>query len=318
MELFTYEVIAVLVIAWLILYPILLFIPWYQWWNTYSLQNQQDCISFAKLAYFKYNYPLYTIVNNISGSTKFEEDWWVFFINSLLVGEAKGVVDQQPGSPPGLCTPKTLCTSLIPSDYPINILPIFGRQWPQNVPDWKKLLLAWTGMSSVPSDPSDWKPDLNVWNNTDNFLAAWGISPNSPIVIGFITGKVSFNGNTTYTTAIQPLLGFPTGGPEGYGGFMGFLQAGSGSINSLDALNNAIWGQEPIPSRIKNSQDSGKKCSTNSIVSSGIGMAASGALAGGMMAGPETLGISILIGALIGALVGAFTGAISGNCLGGQ
>jgi len=325
MDFFTYEVIAVIVIAWLILYPILLFIPWYQWWNKYDPQRKYGCISFAKLAYFKYNYPFFVIVNNISGSTRFEQDWWVFFINSILVGEAKGVVDQQPGSPPGLCTPQTLCDSLIPTQYPLGVLPIFGKQWPTNPEDWKKLLLAWMGMLSVPTDPSNWNPNVTLWNSfPDNFLANWGISPNSPIVIGFITGKDSFNGITTYITAIEPLLGFPTGGSEGYGGFMGFLQASSGSINSLDAVNNAIWGQLPVPTRIASAQNNDKKCNASSAVSGAIGTGLGGAFAGGAIFGSAAgtaafPGIGTVLGAIIGALVGAVVGgtvgAWGGNCL---
>jgi hypothetical protein len=316
---FEYEIIAIVVIVSLILYPILIFIDWYTWWNKYDTKKQYSCFSLASLAYFKYNYPFYLIVNNLYGPSRFDADWQVQFITAIMGGEAKGIVGSNPND--GLCTPATLCHTLVPTEYP-GLLPHgFDRQWPTSndgPKGWKALLMAWMGMTKIPSSQAEYSKiataGINKWNEptNSNFLAKWGISPLSPIVVAFIMGQTTFGTDVIDSSAIEPLLGKPLGGlGEGKGGWFGFLKAGTpGYLNSVDQAFRAVWSSEsPPPSSITNAHKS--KCSGTAIASGAVGMAASGAMAGGMIAPPE----GIVIGAILGGLVGAFTGSISGHCL---
>ena len=142
---FEYEIIAIVVILWMIIYPILIFIEWYGWWNKNTPKGETyDCFSLASLAYFKFNYPLFLIVNNLYGPSRFVGDWQVLFISAIMGGEAKGFVD--PNNPNvGLCTPATLCHTLVPTQYPEEnggLLPgNFGRNWPTEQNEWKRLFM---------------------------------------------------------------------------------------------------------------------------------------------------------------------------------
>jgi len=312
---FEYALLFIIVLVYLIVSPILLFLPWYTWWNKNDPHRKYSCFRLASMAYYKYNYPLYLLVNILTGPQRFQHDWWVLFLAAIMTGEGKGLVSDNPNE--GLCTPKTLCESLIPSEYPITPLPgKYGRNWPENSSEWRGLLTSWMGMSKIPVTEAEYKPNATIWNNApNNFLKEWGITPYSPIVIGYVTGLSTYQNEPVYSTPMEALLGNPPGGSlgESGGGWWGFLQSGGNfGDRGLDEANRAVWSHEGPPSHIANGQKG--KCSGAAVASGAVGMAASGALAGGMLA-PESLGLSIPIGALIGALLGSFTGAIGGHCL---
>jgi len=309
MGIFEYEIIALIFILWLIIHPLLIFLPWYAWWNKLD-STSEKCFSLATLAYYKYNYPLYLIYNDIftTGPSRMKEDYWVEFLNGIMSSQAYGIV------PGGLCTPKTLCTSLIPTEYPIDPLPSpFFSEWPKTVQDWRGLILSWMGMTTPPSSPSEYKPNFDIWNSRVNFLNDWGISPNSPIVVGFVTGLSNWGDDKVYPTAILPLLGFPAAGGSGqdFGGWFGFINAGDPWSNGgLNEINRAIWSSEPT-AQGKKVQNRKPPCDTAGVAAGAIGSGVAFGAMGGMALGPP----GAIIGAIAGAIVGALTGAVGGHCL---
>jgi len=288
------------------LLPLIQFQSWYSWWNTYDPQKKYTCFSITSLAYYKYNNIAYEIYKLLTPKpNQFTYDWWALFLSSIMAGEAFGVV------PNGLCTPKTLCYSLIPGDFPNNPLPPNNvRKWPETYVDWQNLLLAWLGFESTPLQEEDWKPDLNKWDNSDNFLAKWGITPNSPCIIGFVTNWSIYKNDPLYPTILNPLLGIQ-GGIGGFqaGGWLGFLQQGQ-DFNNLGLLeaNRVIWSSEPIPSSIQKAQNE-SKCNTAAITSGSISMAIGLGFLGLTLA-PFTGGLSTGLCAGIGGLIGAAGGGL--------
>lgn len=311
MDFFTYEVIAVIVIAWLILYPILLYIDWYQWWNKYDPKRQYRCFSPVAISYYKNNAILYWIYNYLltPGPNQFKYDWWVIFIGGIISGEA---VEINTG---GLCTPRTLCHSLVPDSPPYTFFPGIGQRWPQSESEWKPVIMSWLGFTTVPTEASGWNPNSTTWNVRDNFLATWGIPPTSPAVIGFITGNSTFNGDKIWPGTLNPLLGLFSSDGLNFGGWFGFLQQGGnfGGFELLEA-QRAIWSTEPIPQRIQNAQNNAKKCSAASIVSGAVGTGMGGAFAGAALGTELAPGVGTIIGLLIGVLAGGAMGAWGGNC----
>ena len=312
-----YKIIGAFLIVWLVVYPLLIFLPWYIWWNKHDHGKKHNCFNLALLAYYKYNYPLYKLLNFVSsGQSQMKGDYWVIFLNGIMTSEAVGVIEQ------GLCTPKTLCESLIPTDAPRGSLPApFLRKWPSSSSGWKQLLMSWMGMTKVPGSQSEWRPNMTTWNNPLNFLANWGITPNSPIIIGFVTGESTWGNDEVYPTALNPLLGIRGGGPSGtdYGGWFGFLQDGHPfGERGLNEVNRAIWSNEPVPQGQKIKKHV-SKCDKSSVAASAIGTGIAMGAMGGLAAAPETVGISIPVGIVIGLLggilTGGLTGAVGGHCL---
>jgi len=317
MDLFVYEILIIILIIWFFLYPILYFIPWYQWYRIHDPGNNYSCFSIASIAYYEYNNIAYRLLNLLTPPTfQFKYDWWVLFISGIMAGEAVDIVAN------GICTPQTLCDSLIPYEYPLTVLPGTGRRWPITVPEWQNLILNWTGMSQVPSDPSGWQPNVDTWQSApDNFLNAWGIPPNSPAVIGFVTNWSSFNGDVIFPNVLNPLLGIKQG-PVALGGWFGFLQQGDNfGTYGLDEANRVVWSTE-IPVNIANSQSSTTGCSTAGIVSGAFSGGLGGGFAGapiagalaGAAAGSTVPVVGTIIGAVLGIAIGGILAAWSGGC----
>jgi hypothetical protein len=308
MDIFLFEILAVIAIFIMIIYPIMIFIPWYTWWNTNDPNGNYSCFPLASIAYYKYNNPVYRIWDFLlPNPRRFKYDWWIIFISGVMTGEAVGFI------PGGLCTPKTLCESLVPDSPPIGLLPGIknGHQWPLSGSDWQTVLMGWLGISQVPTSPDNYKPNTTTWADQNNFLNKWGISPYSKAVIGFITNGATWNGDQIYATTLNPLLGIQASSlGVSYGGWFGFLQEGDNfGGNGLDEANRAVWANELPPAR--KSQDPKQGCSVPGIVSGGISMGIAGAFAGAA-AGSPVFGI----GAVPGAVIGFFVGALGGSALG--
>lgn len=305
------EILFIIVIVWFFISPLLVFMPWYKWWRQYDPDHQSNCFSLSAIAYYKYNNIAYRLLNFITPPrNQFKHDWWVIFIAGIMVGEAIGIQSN------GICTPKSLCVSLIPTDYPTGILPGLGRQWPTNVDQWRNILLSWTGMGAIPSDPSGWNPNEDTWNNNpDNFLARWGITPNSPAVIAFITNWGKYNGDTIFPSSLEPLLGISGAAGLLYGGWFGYLQQGDNFANyGLDEANRNIWSDE-IPENIAKNQQDAASCSGASIAQGALGTGMGGAFAGAAIITGPLAPVGAAVGFLIGAIVGGLMGAWGGNCL---
>lgn len=309
MDWFIYEFLIVLFLTWALLFPILLYIPLFRWWRENDPKNEYNCLSISLMAYYKYNNIIYRLFNFASqNAVQFKYDFWVIFIASIISGEAAGVVPQ------GICTPKTLCKSLIPTDTPIGPLPTGGRVWPTATGDWQKLLAAWSGQTTVPSDPSNWNPVPGAWaKDPTNFLAAWGITEFSPAVIGFVTNTSDEN-KGIYPDSILPLLGLSNAQGDIAGGWLGYLQYGDDfNGGGMSEADRRIWSNV-IPPNISNGRK--QQCQAAGIVSQGIGLGMGGAFAGAAL-GSVVPGVGNVIGAIIGFFVGAAAGAALGGWSGG-
>lgn len=348
-----YAIPIILFIIWIafsVLNPVIQLKPWFQWFNDLDPQKKYRCFSVMDIANFKYNNLMYKITNLFkSDEVKFKYDFWVYFIWGIMTAQGLHIISNK-----GLCTPKTLCSSLIPSDYTsVNLPGGFGRNWPVGKDDWKKLIGLWASVPDVTKLTQDTYDDVtkggvNVkdWYDQtkfpNNFLARWGISPMSPAIIGFITNWSDFRNDKIYPNTLDPLLGIKGLGTPA-GGWFGFLQAGDDfGGNGLLEANRTIWSDEPPPmaSDMINGQAGGKSCNAASIASGAIGMGMGGAFAGSAMTSAgteggaaaaataleiageggaaETGGASLaltLIGGFIGLLAGGALTAKSQKCI---
>lgn len=334
-------ILLILFLVFVFFTPILSYQSWFKWWNKYDPNKKYRCVPLYTLAFFNSSVITYNIVNSLETESKtIEYKWWVYFITGLLQGSAIGIV------PNGICTPKTLCESLIPYNVPINTYYQSKNDaqtgndtamWPTSAGarntnkhgdkitketrgfGWKGAIMSWGNItydSSLPNN-QQYKWDDTIWfdpNNTDNFLAKWGIPPNSNIIIAYITGlsKSPLDGEILYN-ALEPLLGIKTGNSSG--GWYGFLQLGDTFADrGILEVNRLIWSEEPTDIAKQITQNQKPKCNGASIASGSIGLAMAGAFAG--IAIP---GIGNLVGALIGGIIGAVTGgtlsAASQKCI---
>lgn len=265
-----------LFILWIIMSiinPLLQMENWFSWWNKYDPEKLYRCFSIMDIANFKYNNLMYNIINIFkSAEVKFKYDFWVYFIWSIMKSQAIGVIND------GLCTPKTLCKSLIPDGYTSTNLPgKFGRVYPSVKSDWKILISLWAGVEDINNlnnenygDVTKGGVDPTKWSHPTNFLYKWGITVYSPIVVGFLLNTDTYNGDITYPSAIEPLLGIIS---TPSGGWFGFLQAGD-NFNGKGILevNRIIWANVELPvplSTIKSQKES--PCNAASITSNVIG-----------------------------------------------
>ena len=315
---FTIEVAIFFILFWLFVSPILLFLPWYQWWNKYDPQRKYNCFHLFLLAYYRSNYLTYLIANIAfsAGNKNMTYKWWPEFLGYIMDGEAVGIV----GTPenPGLCTPKTLCDTLVPTEYPPGPLPHIGVRWPDTVAEWKTLLANWAGFSKIPSSPESYLngADSTTWqNSTGNFLAQWGIPAKSPAVAAFVTTTYNVGPIKVDSNALTPLLGFSISTSEGdKGGWWGYLHGISADNVSPDDAVNLLWTtlDNPVVNKAKSRQ--GSKCHAGGIAAGAINFAIMGA-AMGASAGTAVPGIGNVVGGIggfiLGAAMGAFTGALA-------
>jgi hypothetical protein len=142
-----------------------------------------------------------------------------------------------------------------------------------------------------------------VGKHPDNFMAAMGISPDSPIIIGFINGK--FNDPSTGllfdANAFVKVLGEP--GPN-LGGWLGYLKGSQKATIDSDDYVNFLYTQysvKPNPPPASCGDDaSGWLGAISSALASGGGIAAMGPMmAGDVAMGMNTGGLAIVFGGLL-------------------
>lgn len=290
----------ILALSWLFLYPLVLYLFWFRWKKRQDPQNKYDCLSIAKLAYYQYNYPAYLITNSVSGSFRFDSGWWALFIQSLLTSQAKGTI--QPGNPfVGLLTPKTLCETLAPDDA--------DMIYPTGKSEWRKLLSQWAGLGGSLPTVANYKPNQSTWQSAQgNFLRDWGVTPDSPMVLAFITNASTMpNGSLLYPEAINSLLGIS--GVSNVNGWFGFLK--DNNFNSLVELERQVWSSEQLPRYQKAKQT--HTCKPGSVITQAL---IQGAAFGGMAAiSTAELGPVAGFSALLGLAIGTVSGLVSSHCL---
>ena len=327
--------IGILLILIAILMPVFSYRTWFEWWKINDPNGEYNCFPLVKMAYYSNSIFLYRFINMCgSGPSQIKYDWWFYLFNGFMEGAAVGI------APGGYATPKSFCKSLIPTDFPSKTLETTytagtipsglntsgkctgiplpssanswdGKSWPDNNEDWRIVLANWGKITFCTGGGEQIyyvDPDNTWYTDTDNFLATWGIPPDSPIVIGFITGWDMYNDDKTYVRALYPLLGLTEGGA---GGWWGFLQYGDDfGGDGLMEVNRIVWS-EIVPASVgEGISKSTNGCNKGAAVSGAMGGAGVGAMIGSAAAGPS-LGLSVVLGALIGGLASA--GA--NNCL---
>lgn len=162
----------------------------------------------------------------------------------------------------------------------------------------------WVTTSGVdmpnPETATTWSKEWqDVGKNPDNFMARMGISPDSPIIIGFINGK--FNDPNTGlifdANAFVKVLG--DSGPN-LGGWLGYLKGSQKSDISEDDYVNFLYTSysvKPNPSPASCGDDAaGWLGAVGSALGGGVGIAAMAP-----MAGPAAP-FMILAGLVVGGL----------------
>lgn len=282
--------------------PYTSFQPIRDWFAANDPQNQYNCIPLNVLAYYNSPKWLFGIVSGLNPeSTSFQNDFEIDFIYSLIRGQAVDIV------PGGHLTPKTLCKSLIPDNYPPPSS--WGtHEWPVLLTDWKLLFGIW----GVNFNNQEWVPNNALWTapNNQNFLFwHWGIPADSPLIEAFVTNQTtSPTGTPLYPSAIQPLLGITEAGAAGW---VGFLRAGAGWKDSgINEINRTVWSDD-IPTYISNPPKNPGGCNggsiAGSVISGGLSAAFFGFTLGGETAGPLGAGIGFLAGALASGIATAFS-----------
>lgn len=334
--------------------PIAAFKPWLNWFDQWDKTKQYRCFSPTLMAYYfspKFMYliaKLFTKKNEV-----FPHDWYIDFIMSMMRAQARGVVK----SDDAILTPRYLCSSVVPGpddpgDLPnwhkrihlkkqairpgANVDPIMlskdlYEEWPDNPDDWRALMCADVNDGGwgckYDQDPQtkkwSWNTDSKVWiddteSRYSNFLAKYsGIPSDSSLIIGFVTGQRSWNGQILYPYVMHPLLGIHD--LSSFGGWYGLLQSGDAwkDFDSLE-VQSYIWG-----SNLAHNAPLRANCDPTRAVASGLsgglmggaigaGMLSGGgeaAVAGAAAAGPG--GIAMAGAAALGFLVfGALSGAL--------
>ena len=289
----------------LVITPVVKYKPWYQWWNKYDPEKKYRCFPLSQIAFFESNTLLYLFSGLfVSPKSKFEHNWWIYFITGFMKGGAIEIVNN------GWVTPKNLCESLIPDTAPNNTV-----AWPTSSDGWKNAIQKW---GNIKWDDHHYTGDVNLWqSNPDNFLSKnWGIPYDSGLIIGFLTGFSTspLPGNETlWPDLMEPLLGIKTGIASG--GWFGFLQnndnfAGRGLVEA----NRLIWANQRPPALVKKHQDK-SKCNVGSVASGAVGTGLGGAFLGGMAAGAPFLLPGMLVGAVIGLFTGGIVSAVQQKCI---
>jgi len=256
-----------------------------------------------------------------TGPSQIKHDWWIYFIDSFITGAGIGL------TPGGYVTPKSLCESLIPQDYPFVEFSEDDTQttatkpnsfnkdfWPTDVAGWKYVIGSWGkitwseqagNQTYTVGDPDGW------YRDTNNFLATWGIPPDSPMIMGFLTGWDMYQNSQLYARILEPLLGIKMGGS---GGWWGFLEYGDNfGGEGMIEINRIVWSDN-VPTKISVGAKKSKGCNVGSAVGGGIGGAGVGAMVAGAAAGSAGGLIGMLVGVLIGGIVGGTATAAANGC----
>jgi len=174
---------------------------------------------------------------------------------------------------------------------------------PNDTTSWKYLFIEWGAKTwniekdstlmvpaLQPNEVTDW---LDCASHPDNFLARYGILPDSVLIIAFIYG--SYNDSRTGlkldATAFKNLIG--TSNP---GGWIGYLNGIDNSSMTKDEYDNILYSKYAIDVNIpKPKVNPSNDCDvgSNTISSIGIGL---GPVGIGAMGGPVGFGIGALIG----------------------
>lgn len=178
---------------------------------------------------------------------------------------------------------------------------------PSDSPGWKWKFNEWMGIT--PDNKDFWTTDenqmlvpnltdetLKVWFDTDthadNFLAMYGILPNSPLCLSFINGYYNSGSLKLDKQSFLKLVGGSTGGTEG--GWIGYLQ-GLGS-NDYDRYANFMLSSYNYK-KPKSPPDQSNKCAVkNQLAGYGTALGQAAGIGGFALLVPVAEGAATFLG----------------------
>lgn len=192
-----------------------------------------------------------------------------------------------------------------------------------DTPAWREKIANWAGSTDSgkpdgfwittsgvdipnPKTATTWSKEWqDVGEHPDNFMAAMGISPDSPIIIGFINGK--FNDPNTGllfdANAFVKVLG--DSGPN-LGGWLGYLKGSQKATIDSDDYVNFLYTQYSVKPNPPPASCGGDAAGWLGAFGSALGGGAGLAAMGPMLAGEAEMGPAgwamIAGGLLVGAL----------------
>ena len=269
--------------------PLLRYKPVIDWWNNGSkgIDNADNFDVYA-LAYYEYFNIYYHIKTLFESENSKLSQIEVDFITTLINGSAQGLV------PGGYFTPKMLCDTCVPDDFPNR---------PNSLSEWKNRLATW----GATYDENGFKIDHNKWqSSTDNFLYYnMSIPGDAPIIVAFVTNRASDDSGELLASAIHPLFGTKIGP---FGGILGFLrQGGNWGDKGINYVLRMLWTDD-VPFKTNNSPPKPKCGSSSSVlgsISSGAGLGIAGVFIGG---------IPGLIVGILGTLIGSVSSLSNDGC----
>lgn len=108
--------IVVVIILLQVLLPIVSYSKWFQWWRDNNTDNKYNCLPLSLMAFYNSNTLMYNMVKLFTlRQNQFDHDWYIYFISGIMESQAVGIV------PGGLCTPRSLCESLLPDTVSITM-----------------------------------------------------------------------------------------------------------------------------------------------------------------------------------------------------
>jgi hypothetical protein len=106
-EIAIFIVVVVLLLQFLL--PIASYSKWFQWWREHNTaDNKYNCLPLTLMAFYNSNTLMYNIVKLFTlRQNQFDHDWYIYFISGIMEAQAIDII------PGGLCTPRSLCESLM-------------------------------------------------------------------------------------------------------------------------------------------------------------------------------------------------------------
>lgn len=323
-----YILLFILLIIGISIKPLISYRPFFQWWNANVPEDMNGCFSLIDLAYYQYAYPLYVLRKFFrqSGTGLIENTAWIYFLTGFLYS---GSITSD-GGYTNVITPKNFCKTIAPDGGSPCI--INGKESANTYPlwdgfnseDWKNQICTWLKVDRSHFDRSN--PESvkssdngNTWrSDPTNFLwQVYSFPPDSPAIIGFITGwNGDFNNMNLYAQDLQVMLGTHQG--VSAGGLFGFCQVAGPNI-AQDEIFQRLY-QNDTPSQFsKAASNPPKHCDVLGSVNSAFNGAIGGLMAGGMFVegglaaatGPVAFGIAALT-LITGGLSGAAEAKRSG------
>uniref|UniRef100_A0A6C0D0J0 Uncharacterized protein n=1 Tax=viral metagenome TaxID=1070528 RepID=A0A6C0D0J0_9ZZZZ len=236
----------------------------------------------------------FVLPRHVCKDITFKKEDGDYYFNNWLLDNPKYTTDIK-------LTYDSTCNRVYNTDGNCGVYPNYT-----DINGWKCLfrewgIKDWDNDSSNPSEAviEEW---LNVEKHPDNFLARYGIKPDSPLIISFIKGEYNEDSLKLDRQAFLNLIGGTSGNVGGWIGYMLFMK---NSNISADEYNNYLFSKLNTGS-ITRPSNPAKICSGTQTASAALS---------GITSGAGIAGIAAFLpfpANLIAGLVGIGTGIATG------